>query len=206
MTMDKVSFYTTNLNKCEAAQANLMAELGHLKDKSFVCLIQEPHFYGLKPSSVNQKHTQVLHGIGTKKAWPRAMIIASKGLKISLIEALTSRDTTCINQHNIDEELIICSSYQDITIPEVINNIDKCVAHSKKLNKPILVGSDSNVHSQLWMSKTENQRGEIFEDFIALNNLFVCNVGNKFIYDCVIGKSIINVTLVSTSLVDRIKN
>ena len=48
--MDKISFYQINLNKCEAAQANLMAELGHLKDNSFVCLMQEPHFYGLNPS------------------------------------------------------------------------------------------------------------------------------------------------------------
>ena len=164
---DKIIFYQINLNKCEVAQANLMVELTQSKNKQFVCLIQEPHFQGFKPSSINRRYMQVLHGKGTKKHWPRAMIVASKDLKISLIETLTSRDTTCINLHNAKEELVICSSYQDITFPEVINNIDKCVEYSKKVNKEILIGTDSNAHSQLWMSESDNTRGEIFEDFIS---------------------------------------
>ena len=123
---EELSFYQINLNKCEAAQANLMVELG--KGKQFVCLIQEPHFHGLKPSSIDRRFMQVLHGTGTKKSWPRAMIIASKGLKIFMIEALSSRDTTCINLHNSNEELIICSVYQDITFSEMINNIDNRVS------------------------------------------------------------------------------
>ena len=48
---DKIIFYQINLNKCEVAQANLMVELTQSKNKQFVCLIQEPHFYGTKPSS-----------------------------------------------------------------------------------------------------------------------------------------------------------
>ena len=44
--IDKLSFYQINLNKCEAAQANLMVELINFKDKQFICLIQEPHFQG----------------------------------------------------------------------------------------------------------------------------------------------------------------
>ena len=84
--------------------------------------------------------------------------------------------------------------------------IDKFVEHSKTCNKPILIWADSNAHSQLWMSEIENQRGEILEDFITLNNLMVCNIGNRFTYDCAIGKSIIDITMASTLLVDRIKN
>ena len=77
---DKLSFYQINLNKCGAAQANLMAELANFKDKQFVCLIQEPHFLGLKPSSIDRRYMQALHGKGTYKSWPRALIVASKGL------------------------------------------------------------------------------------------------------------------------------
>ena len=91
--MDKLNFYQINLNKCEAAQSNLMVELNKLKDKHFICLIQEPHFIGLKPSSIDKRFMQVLHGTGTKKSWPRAMIIASKGLEISLIETLLTYTT-----------------------------------------------------------------------------------------------------------------
>ena len=56
------------------------------------------------------------------------------------------------------------------------------------------------------MSESANSRGEVFEDFIALNNLFVCNIGNKFTYDCILGQSIIDITIVSTPTVDRIIN
>ena len=203
---DKIIFYQINLNKCEVAQANIMVELTQSKNKKIVCLIQEPHFQGLKPSSIDRRYIQVLHGKGTKKFWPRAMIVASKDLKISLVEALTSSDTTCINLHNSNEELVICSSYQDITFPEVVNNIDKCVEHSKNVNKDIIIGTDSNAHSQLWMSESENSRGEIFEEFITQNNLFVSNIGNSFTYDCATGRSIIDITIVSTPLVDRIQN
>ena len=204
--IDRIRFYQINLNKCEVAQANLMVRLTNFKDKNFVCLIQEPHFYGSKPSSIDKKYMQVLHGKGTKNLWPRAMVVASKDLKLSMIEALTSRDTTCINLHNSREELVICSSYQDITFPEVINNIDKCVEHSKRVNKDIIIGTDSNDHSQLWMSESANAREEVFEDFITLNGLFVCNIGKKNTYDCATGQSIIDVTIVSTPIVDRIEN
>ena len=203
---DKLNFYQINLNKCGVAQANLMVELSKSNDKHFVCLIQEPHFYGTKPSSIDRRYMQVLHSKGTKKLWPRSMIVASKDLKLSLIEALTSRDTTCANLHNLKEEIIICSSYQDITFPEVINNIDKCVEHSKQVNKEIIIGTDSNTHSQLWMSESENIRGEIFEEFMTQNNLFVSNIGNKNTYDCANGKSIIDITIVSMNLVDRVRN
>ena len=74
-----------------------MVKLINFKDKQFICLVQEPHFRGFKPSSIDKRYMQVLHGKGTKKLWPRAMIVASKDLKLSLIDALTSRDTTCIN-------------------------------------------------------------------------------------------------------------
>ena len=135
--------------------------------------------------------------------WP---LKAPKGLQIFLIKALTSRDTTCITLHNSNEELVICSSYQDITFPEVVNNIDKCVEHSKNVNKDIIIGTDSNAHSQLWMSESENSRGELFEEFITQNNLFVSNIGNSFTYDCATGRSIIDITIVSTPIVDRILN
>ena len=98
------------------------------------------------------------------------------------------------------------TSYQDITYPEVVNNIDECAEKAKANKEQIIIGTDSNAHSQLWMSETSNYRGEIFEDFITQSNLLVCNRGNKYTYDCAIGKSIIDITLVTIPLVDRIKD
>ena len=67
---EELSFYQINLNKCEAAQANLMVEKNEFKDKQFFCLIQEPHFHGTNPSSIDKRYIQVLHGTGTETSWP----------------------------------------------------------------------------------------------------------------------------------------
>ena len=202
----EIKFYQLNLHKCEIAQSNLMIELMLSKDENFICLLQEPHFFGLKPSSANKGKTQIFHGIGTKKTWPRAMIIASKGLKISMVEELTNRDITCIYLHNNQEEIMICSAYQDITYPEVVNNIDKCAEKAKLINKEIIIGVDTNSHSQLWMEENPNQRGDKFEELIAIMDLTVCNVGRKYTFDCSRGKSIIDVTLTSCLISERINN
>ena len=122
------------------------------------------------------------------------------------MESLTSRDITCINFHNIKEECIICSSYQDITFTEVINDIDRSMVYANNNGKEILIGSDTNSHSHLWMSNPENSRGEIFTDFISLNNLFVSNQGSKHTYDCSLGKSIIDVTMRTIGLVEKIRD
>ena len=104
MMTENISFLQINLNKCKDAQANLMVELVSLKNKQFICLIQEPHFWGgVLPSSTDKRYMQAFHAKGTKTDGPRAMIITSKNLKVSLIEGLTSRDMTSINLHNYDE-------------------------------------------------------------------------------------------------------
>ena len=76
---ENISFYQINLNKCKDAQANLMVELVSFKHKQFICLIQEPHFWGgLLPSSIDKRYMQAFHAKGTNKNWPRAMIITSR--------------------------------------------------------------------------------------------------------------------------------
>ena len=206
---DIIKVYQINLNKSPTAQSNLMSELIDFKDEHFICLIQEPHFARSKPSSIGNA-MQAFHGKACNQFWPRAMIVASKNLNISLIEELTSRDTTCINLHTKDEELVICSSYQDINLPEVINNIDNCVVKAKAINKDLIIGADSNSHSQLWGCESNNHRGDVFEDFIALNNLTVCNWGNKPTFEAprgqTIAQSIIDITLVTLPLADRVRH
>ena len=202
---ENIQFFQINLNKCHDAQAKLMVDLTKLEVQQYICLIQEPHFGWLKPSSIHRQSMQVFHGKGCKKLWPRAMIVASKNLKISVIEELTSRDTTCINLHSSDKEIMICSSYQDINFTELIN-IDQCVEKAKATSKELIIGTDSNSHSQLWFSNSTNPRGEVFEEFICQNNLLLCNVGNKPTYDCSIGRSIIDITLVTSQISDRIQS
>ena len=202
--MSSISFLQLNLNKCQLAQANLASELT-LLNKPFICLLQEPHFNRTqKPSSFNLNSVQCFHGLCTKKLWPRAMIIAAKSLQLSKITSLTSRDTTTITLHNREEETIITAAYQDIKNNHVVYNIDNCLEKASNLNKPIILGIDSNAHSQLWQCETTNQRGQVFEETIATYGIYVCNTGKKDTYSSTIGKSIIDITLVSSTLVDMV--
>ena len=88
---------------------------------------------------------------------------------------------TCIYLYNKKEELILCSAYQDINFPEVINNSDKAANFAKVVHKEILIGTDTNAHSHLLWDR-ENKRGEIFNEFLFRNNLSVTNTGNKCTY------------------------
>ena len=56
------------------------------------------------------------------------------------------------------------------------------------------------------MSESDNARGEIFEDFITSNGLFACNTDKKFTYDCALGQSIIDITITSSLLADRVND
>ena len=48
---------------------------------------------------------------GCENFWPRAMIVASKGLKISLVVELTSGDTTWNYLHTSDDLFFIKRHY-----------------------------------------------------------------------------------------------
>ena len=201
-----VKVYQINLHKSRGAQANLTNQIGPEGMYNSIFLIQEPHWYRDAPTSISRSKFQVFNGSGPHpKEWPRALILASKDLKISGIESLTSRDTTVINLNIQGKEIMICSSYQDITT-EAVGNLEACMEYARKNKKDIIIGTDSNSHSQLWSSRTTNKRGESFENFISLNGLVVCNRGNANTYECPTGKSIIDITMATTKIADNIKN
>ena len=165
MDKESIRFLQFNLNKCFAAQSNLMVELTTLKNEHFIVLVQEPHFHKKKPSSLNNSFIKAFH---SNDDWPRAMILCSKNLNISIIESLSCRDTTCVTLHSSKEEVIVASCYHDIEFPEVVNNLESVLDYAKNKGKDTLIGSDTNAHAQIWMSEKDNPRGEIFTDFIAM--------------------------------------
>ena len=148
-----------------------------MKDSIF--LIQEPHWHKNSPTSLSRSKFQVFNGSGLLyKEWPRAIVIATKDLKISGIESLSSRDTTVVTLNLQGKEVLVCSSYQDITFQDSTYNINNCMEYARKNKKEIIIGTDSNSHSQLWSSKSTNKRGEDFENLIAQYGLTVVNRGN----------------------------
>ena len=48
------------------------------------------------------------------------------------------------------------------------------------LNEETIIGLDANARHTLWGSKTNNERGECFADFILSRNINICNICNFF--------------------------
>ena len=202
-----VKVYQINLHKCKGAQANLINQLGPEVMKDSIFLIQEPHWHKNSPTSLSRSKFQVFNGSGLLyKEWPRAIVIATKDLKISGIESLSSRDMTVVTLNLQGKEVLVCSSYQDITFQDSTYNINNCMEYARKNKKEIIIGTDSNRHSQLWSSKSTNKRGEDFENLIAQYGLTVVNRGNAYTYECPTGKSIIDITLATVQISENIKN
>ena len=107
-----VKVYQINLHKCKGAQANLINQLGPEVMKDSIFLIQEPHWHKNSPTSLSRSKFQVFNGSGLHyKEWPRAIVIATKDLKISGIESLSSRDMTVVTLNLQGKEVLVCSSY-----------------------------------------------------------------------------------------------
>jgi hypothetical protein len=69
----------------------------------------------------------------------------------------------------------------------------------------VIIGADSNSHSELWGCSENNGRGTAFEEFICSEDLNVCNTGCKLTFKTFKASSIIDVTLVHFSRYDMIK-
>jgi len=166
-----------------------------------ILLIQEPYYYkGFKLNPNTYTQFQVADQ-------PRASIIFSKNLQVVTMTQLTTRDTACILwQTNNDQapEILVCSTYLDITKDPVIYDIDKCLEYSKDNHIPILIGMDSNGHSQLWGCNENNSRGDTLELWIASNNLTLHNIGSQHTYEKGAAKTIIDITLSSFAIQDYI--
>ena len=66
----KLKIYQINLHKCEGAQSNLMVELANVKEEHFICLIQEPHFFGKNPSYIDRSFMRTFYGKELRKNGP----------------------------------------------------------------------------------------------------------------------------------------
>jgi len=72
--------------------------------------------------------------------------------------------------------------------------------------KGLVIGCDANAHHTQWGCPNNNDTGESLFDFILNSNLFLCNRGNVPTFITKACQTIIDLTLVSDSLVGAVKN
>ncbi len=65
---------------------------------------------------------------------------------------------------------------------------------------------DTNAHSSLWQCSDTNKRGEMLEELIFTYNININNVGDHFTFFRGEARTIIDVTLSTAKVWERIKN
>ena len=140
---------------------------------------------------------------------PRAAIICSNHLNMWPIPEHCSRDMAVglLKGTNLGDMYVV-SLYCDgekgkRAVPEVFRRFRK-IAKTEKI--PVLMLMDSNSHSEvLWSSKSTNKRGKEWESFLSNDqSLVVINTGDHFTYMSKQGQTIIDVTVASPIVAEKI--
>ena len=61
----------------------------------------------------------------------------------------------------------------------MLADLNRLITYTNTNKLKLVIGIDSNAHSSLWGSEESNRRGEILEEWLLTNGLFVANVGDS---------------------------
>ena len=178
-----------NLNKSNSAQLELTHQVKN--NKSFICMVTEPATIRKKLSGI-PKNYNVLPS--DRDNAPRAAIFTSKTVPITEITNLRHRDLTVGLIMCGRKQTALISAYLDIKQDAVPDHLKDAISYCKKRGYSILISADTNSHSKIWGTETNN-RGKKWNMLIEDEGLMVHNRGRIPTFESEIGKSIIDVTL-----------
>ena len=207
-TDDELDLYQINLH--HSLQCNIALKLKCKEETNFLYSIQEPYqdkYYNF--TDLAGGNCQI---IANEKEKVRAAILHSRNLPIIPVQQLCTKDLAAgmlrIRKKNMaywqHENILIISSYWDILINNIQDDLQKAISYAEALNMKVLIQMDSNAHSQLFGSPDQNARGDILEQLLADNQFVPINQSNEWTFHGGRGKSVIDVTFASADLASNI--
>ena len=174
-----------------------------LQDCSFVVGLLEPPTY--KGRVTGFSHPNRLYY--SQEEGVRAAILVSSNVVACPMPEFTAKDiSTCSIKVRDDEDLIFTSVYMDINGPVWPRPFCKLVSFCQQQRKKLIVTADTNCHSVLWNCPDSNRRGEAFEQLLLNSGLAVVNKGQSPTFFNRRSATIIDVTLMSHDLLDRVQD
>ena len=167
-----------------------------------VFLLSEPLVRKGRVIGVPRKSYNVYHNSNNKKF--RSCILVNKSLVSWSMDNFCNEDVTVVMLKGDRTNIVLCNYYADIEINKVNDLLEKLCQHCDQKYLPLIICSDSNAHSFLWGCEEENNRGLIFNDFIAKNQLNIINNGNDHTFVSTRARSIIDITLANDRAVNLI--
>ena len=191
------------------ATAQLMQSLGVLeqtKTQPFLVFIQEPYVKNNSFPGLSSSRATLQAGTTPQKT-TRAAILSSPCLNAWMVPEFSSADvTTCKFFDDKGKPIYVVSAYLDITNNSIPPELQKVTTHCRQRGLDLLIACDSNAHSSLWGCEENNARGDMMEDFIFNQYLSVCNRGSTPTFFNYRSETIIDVTLASPRLANKITN
>ena len=192
-------FIQVNLHKSLLAKDCLIQDIWS-KAKPTIALLQEPYTGNTgKPLGIPSSFECYYGGSNARSA-----IIAHK-CNLLFCPPYSGGDvTTCQITLEGGEEVYLVSVYCDSQILEVPCEVIKLLRENRGAN--FLICLDTNAHSPMWGGDETNIRGEMMEEFIIANNLVVVNKGKGATYIKGPVRTIIDVTLASRKVWQKVDN
>ncbi|KAJ4438366.1 hypothetical protein ANN_14308 [Periplaneta americana] len=158
-----------------------------------LAFIQEPYTINNKVAGIPKTYRTYSNGSERKRA---AIIANNKEMDVILINQLSDEDCVVVEIRFQQDKIYAASVYCDITkdIGIDIRKIENIINHAQGVGTIICV--DSNSRNTLWHDTVTNRRGEILEDFLLTNNLYVMNENVAApTFETIRGKSRIDLTI-----------
>jgi len=192
-----------NLNHSKAASAALLlrlTEVGADPD-----LVQEHWVVEGKVAGLGTKEYKLM--LDPKEGKIRTCILAKRHFIIFLLRNNSNGGNTAVNLELQSGSIRILSAYlaleKEIPPDALVRGLaEEC----KKLRKGLVIGCDANAHHTQWGCPNNNDRCQSFFDIILNSNLFLCNRGNVPTFLTKACQTIIDLTLVTDTLVGAVKN
>ena len=195
-----------NLHHSKAATANIYR--GIVVEHTSVILIQEPWVNNNKVLGFGRFSNRIFKT--NKKVSPRAAIYVSSELDAIQLHQFSDRDLVVVRVTRTADQggdfLIVSCYMPDKEKVPYTDLLIKVIEFSEEKKVPILMGSDANAHHTVWGSTDINPRGTALLQFIADSELNILNKGKFPTFVTKNRKEVLDITLASNGLVDKINS
>ena len=135
----------------------------------------------------------------------RAALQVEVSLNPWLVEKFVDRDICVVSIKINCRDVFLCSLYLDILNEVAHPKFQALLDHCNQRSIPLVIGSDTNAHSQLWGSADWNARGNELEEIILTSNLTIVNLGNRPNFVTTRAETVIDVTMINTSALKNLQ-
>lgn len=189
-----------NLQHSCKGTASLCSTLSSMR--TFICLIQEPYHIKHKIRGLNGCGTLLSFNRDTKP--PRACIITSKDINVKPLLEFCNRDVTAILTKWSKGEAVFASVYMDANYSCPPEEMRGLVNFCESNQLSLFVGSDANAHHTVWGSTNINKRGTALLNYLSQVDLHPINKGHRPTFVVANRKEVLDITLVSSQLLNKI--